>query len=71
MELDGLSSTSFQVFDYAEIKGKSQTNLKPFYFAWLNLRLPPRLHVTRARPYQGGSYFVGGLLVSQQLMLEK
>ena len=33
MELDGFSSTSFQVFDYAEIKGKSQTNLKPFYFA--------------------------------------
>ena len=56
MELDGISSTSFQVFDYANIKGKRQRNLEPFYFAWLNLRLPPRLHVTRARPYQGGSW---------------
>ena len=56
MELDGISSTSFQVFDYADLKGKRQRNLKPFYFAWLNLRLPPRLHVTRARPYQGGSW---------------
>ena len=56
MELDGISSTSFQVFDYAELKGKRQRNLKPFYFAWSNLRLPPRLHVTRARPYQGGSW---------------
>ena len=46
----------FQVFDYAELKGKRKRNLKPFYFAWLNLRLPPRLHVTRARPYQGGSW---------------
>ena len=56
MELDGISSTSFQVFDCADLKGKRQRNLKPFYFAWLNLRLPPRLHVTRARPYQGGSW---------------
>ena len=29
MELDGISSTSFQVFDYADIKGKRQRNLKP------------------------------------------
>ena len=35
------------------------------------MRSPPRLHVTRARPYQGGSCLVGGLLESLQLILEK
>ena len=31
MELDGISSTSFQVFDdYADLKGKRQRNLEPF-----------------------------------------
>ena len=51
----------FQAFDYAELKGKRQRNLKPFYSAWLNLTLPPRLHVTRARRYQGRSCECWGL----------
>ena len=50
MELDGISRTSISSFWLCGNKSLEKNSLKPIYFAWLNLRLPPRLHVTRARP---------------------
>ena len=56
--------------DYTKIKRQESTRLQTFLFCVLWLRSPPRLHVTRARPYQGGSWFVGSLLESLILKLE-
>ena len=69
IELDGISSTSVSGFWLCGIKGKSKNNLRPFYFAWLKLRLPPWLW-PGLDPTKEIHESVGGLLLSLSLILE-
>ena len=56
MKLDSVSSTSVSSLGYASIKGENKISIQTFLICVIKVRLPPRLHVTRARPYQGGSW---------------
>ena len=56
MKLDSVSSTSVSSLGYASIKGENGISIQTFLICVIKVRLPPRLHVTRARPYQGGSW---------------
>ena len=55
-KIDSVSSTSVSSLGYASIKGENGISIQTFLICVIKLRLPPRLHVTRARPYQGGSW---------------
>ena len=56
MKWDSVSSTSVSSLGYASIKGENGISIQTFLICVIKVRLPPRLHVTRARPYQGGSW---------------
>ena len=55
-KIDSVSSTSVSSLGYASIKGENGISIQTFLICVIKVRLPPRLHVTRARPYQGGSW---------------